>query len=314
MIDASIPLRAQTFSLGDILQQVEARRNGQANREYQQFQMQNAGEDRALRREIMQDERTARTDKLAREKQGEHVRDVVAAVRWADTPEKWDQVVDQFAREGYDYGQYRGRFDQRQSILVGLQGGLAGLLESQPKPERQQDFTLNPGSVRYDASGNIIASSPYRPEIIRDPVTGDVYEYGGGAPTAAAGPFNVTGVPGERVTSTRRTPERNAAVGGVPNSYHLSGQARDSVPPAGMSMSEYHAILTRQNPGMDVINEGDHVHIEPRGGSGGGGGPRRIIKGNKPPERPRPVQDTKSIGGKAYYKIDGRWYDNSEGR
>jgi hypothetical protein len=72
-------------------------------------------------------------------------------------------------------------------------------------------------------------------------------------------------LPGERITSTLRTPARNKAVGGVPNSYHLTGQARDSVPPPGMSMADYHAQLKRLNPGMDVINEGDHVHIEPRG-------------------------------------------------
>jgi hypothetical protein len=29
-------------------------------------------------------------------------------------------------------------------------------------------------------------------------------------------------------------------------------------------MAAYHAMLKRQNPGLDVINEGDHVHIEPR--------------------------------------------------
>ncbi len=72
-------------------------------------------------------------------------------------------------------------------------------------------------------------------------------------------------MPGERVTSTKRSPAKNRAVGGVENSYHLSGRARDSVPPAGMSMAAYAAALRRANPGYDVINEGDHVHIEPRG-------------------------------------------------
>ena len=77
--------------------------------------------------------------------------------------------------------------------------------------------------------------------------------------------FNPSGIPGERVTSTRRSAARNRAVGGVENSFHLSGRARDSVPPPGMSMGAYHARLQALNPGMDVINEGDHVHIEPRG-------------------------------------------------
>jgi hypothetical protein len=77
--------------------------------------------------------------------------------------------------------------------------------------------------------------------------------------------FNPRGVPGERITSTKRDPAHNRRVGGVSNSYHLTGQARDSVPPPGMSMAAYAAELKRLNPHLDVINEGDHVHMEPRG-------------------------------------------------
>jgi len=57
----------------------------------------------------------------------------------------------------------------------------------------------------------------------------------------------------------------------VANSYHtrrgVNGEplAVDSVPPRGMSMAAYHAQLKRLNPGLDVINEGDHVHVEPKG-------------------------------------------------
>lgn len=77
--------------------------------------------------------------------------------------------------------------------------------------------------------------------------------------------FAPRGIGGERVTSTLRSPARNRSVGGVANSYHLTGQARDSVPPPGMSMAAYHRRLAALNPDMDVINEGNHVHIEPRG-------------------------------------------------
>lgn len=83
--------------------------------------------------------------------------------------------------------------------------------------------------------------------------------------------FSLNGVQGERVTSTYRDPKRNAAVGGVPNSYHTrrdargNAMARDSIPPPGMSMSAYAAMLRKQNPHLEVINEGDHVHIEPKG-------------------------------------------------
>lgn len=76
--------------------------------------------------------------------------------------------------------------------------------------------------------------------------------------------FQPRGIDGERVTSTLRSPARNRAVGGVGNSYHLTGRARDSVPPPGMSMAEYHRRLQALNPHLDVINEGDHVHMEPR--------------------------------------------------
>lgn len=81
----------------------------------------------------------------------------------------------------------------------------------------------------------------------------------------AAAPFQVQGINGERVTSTTRSAARNKAVGGVANSYHLTGRARDSVPPPGMSMSEYARRLQAMNPHLEVINEGDHVHMEPRG-------------------------------------------------
>ena len=83
--------------------------------------------------------------------------------------------------------------------------------------------------------------------------------------------FAPSGLPGERVTSTYRNPARNARVGGVANSYHTrrdaqgNPMARDSVPPPGMSMDAYWRELRRLNPGLDVLNEGDHIHLEPKG-------------------------------------------------
>ena len=81
--------------------------------------------------------------------------------------------------------------------------------------------------------------------------------------------FEPRGLGGERITSTYRSPAKNAAVNGVSNSYHMrrgpdgKALARDSVPPPGMSMSEYYSRIKALNPGLDVINEGDHIHIEP---------------------------------------------------
>lgn len=81
----------------------------------------------------------------------------------------------------------------------------------------------------------------------------------------------LSAVPGAMVTSRQRSPAKNAEVGGVPDSFHLTDQARDFVPPKGMSMDALHGKLKAALPGFDVINEGDHVHVEPasRGGSGG---------------------------------------------
>jgi hypothetical protein len=63
----------------------------------------------------------------------------------------------------------------------------------------------------------------------------------------------------------RRTPEGNKAVGGVPNSRHLSGDAADFVPTGGESMAQLGARLMRQYPDARVINEGDHVHVQRKG-------------------------------------------------
>jgi len=72
------------------------------------------------------------------------------------------------------------------------------------------------------------------------------------------------------VTSAYRDPSHNRKVGGVPNSYHTrlyadgSPMARDSVPPRGVAMNDYYRKLVSLNPGLQVINEGDHIHMEPR--------------------------------------------------
>lgn len=67
------------------------------------------------------------------------------------------------------------------------------------------------------------------------------------------------------MSSGRRTPEGNRAVGGVPNSGHLFGDAADFVPARGQSMRELYLQARRHFPGAQVINEGDHVHVSQRG-------------------------------------------------
>jgi hypothetical protein len=69
--------------------------------------------------------------------------------------------------------------------------------------------------------------------------------------------------PGVVVSGRARTPERNTQVGGVPNSLHMSDNARDFQPAKGQTVAQLAARLqplTAQ--GYDVIAEGDHVHVE----------------------------------------------------
>ena len=65
---------------------------------------------------------------------------------------------------------------------------------------------------------------------------------------------------GIRPTSVQRTPDRNRDVGGVEDSYHLSGQAADWVVP-----QQYKAqfVADARANGYEAIDEGDHIHIEP---------------------------------------------------
>jgi len=70
--------------------------------------------------------------------------------------------------------------------------------------------------------------------------------------------------PGVVVSGRARTPERNAEVKGVANSYHLSDNARDFQPAKGQTVAQLAARLQPlKAQGYDVIAEGDHVHVEP---------------------------------------------------
>jgi hypothetical protein len=96
---------------------------------------------------------------------------------------------------------------------------------------------------------------------------------------------------GAKITSGRRSPERNAAVGGAKNSYHLRGQAVDLVPAPGQTMAQLEADIRASGAEFaEIINEGDHVHVawaEPYDVAQAGGqtpGPSARVIASGPPK------------------------------
>lgn len=61
------------------------------------------------------------------------------------------------------------------------------------------------------------------------------------------------------ITSWWRSAERNASVGGSPDSQHLLGIALDLVVTPG---SERRAVAAFAAAGLRAIDEGDHVHLQ----------------------------------------------------
>jgi hypothetical protein len=154
----------------------------------------------------------------------------------------------------------------------------------------EADYTLAPGGIRFGPGGVPIASAPFAPQIITASPESNVFQVDkNGTPAVAPDIGAVDGVIGSlggRVTSATRSPAHNAEVGGVPNSYHLTGQARDVVPPQGVALAAFADNLKRSLPGYDVLNEGDHVHVEP--GPRSGGGMRQLQAG-------KPKQDVRTL-------------------
>jgi len=65
-----------------------------------------------------------------------------------------------------------------------------------------------------------------------------------------------------RVTSMRRSVERNRRVGGVANSYHLSGRAIDIARKPGVTHAQIaYALRSAGYQLIESLDEGDHSHF-----------------------------------------------------
>jgi len=125
--------------------------------------------------------------------------------------------------------------------------------------------------------------------------------------------------PGTKVSGRGRTPERNAEVGGVANSYHLSDNARDLQPAKGQSLDQLAAALAPlEQQGFDVMIERarNHVHVEPGPNMGrapaaapaaGGGqlqGPVKGAKAANPAAEAKAVQRKTALTNELQQALD----------
>ena len=151
-------------------------------------------------------------------------------------------------------------------------------------PAEEMPMMAEGGMVSSYASGGGLSDVPIPDGMFDEPSNGGFDDgYAGGGMVAFAGggaPKETDGqrqerlireaIPGAIVTSRQRSAAKNAQVGGNPNSFHMTDQARDFVPPPGMSLTEFgDKIKSILGPGHDVIYNSkghfDHVHTEPGG-------------------------------------------------
>lgn len=171
-----------------------------------------------------------------------------------------------------------------------------------PGPNEPDTPLAQPGASPDDLAGAEqtarAAGIPWRPDLMRgDTPAAAEYRQRLTAPPAGGSVEEMQStisavLPGARFTSGLRTPERNRAVGGAPNSYHLRGQALDIVPPAGMTTAQAAEAIRASGQYEEVIDEGDHVHVawsgqKARAPISGGGGQDQLAGGGEQPAGPR---------------------------
>ena len=175
--------------------------------------------------------------------------------------------------------------------------------QEMPVPQGEMPMMAEGGMVPPYASGGGLSDMPLPDGMFDEPSNGGFGDgYAGGGLVAFAAGDEVDAdeetdgqrferlvtelIPGTRVTSRRRSAADNARVGGARNSFHMTDQARDFVPPRGMSLTEFGGKLKKLlGKDTDVVYNSkghfDHVHVEP--------GKRQAVS------RPAPTRDFTDI-------------------
>lgn len=184
---------------------------------------------------------------------------------------------------------------------------------------QEEQFTLSPGSARYGADGRLLVSQPFAPEKPQFQTDADGNGWWiapGQAPRPVDGGSSLgpaianpatrgfdslhASIPGLRVTSGTRTPEQNAAAGGVANSFHRTGQAIDIGTPSPEQRAKINQWAA-QNEYEVIDNYKDgHVHLEPKG--------RPSAAGIKFPTKGNASTDDKAANWQIVQGQDGTFY------
>lgn len=190
-IDASIPLQGLLINRNDENLKQQRFQMGQLQMQQAQTEQQNRTRLSDLMPRALQGDQAAiadlwsidpniamKMDAHQREQAAAMTEDLTAAVRWADSPDKWQYVQQHYGQKGVNLSPYR--FEDRERGLLEL-GKLGAYLKSAPQPEYR---TIEAGGSLIDVSGG-------NPRVVIAPndggyQTGAPVQQGGGSPPPAA--------------------------------------------------------------------------------------------------------------------------------
>lgn len=211
-------------------------------------------------------------------------RDAYAVKQIADPAQRdaaYKAKLAEYSAQGHNVSQFANLpTDQGINLALATAQKVSDLI---PKPQGMMNIA--PGGSVYDPNQQkVMYSAPTRPAnavplntaqgpMAFDPTSGTMKPIMMADPSNAQSDFLTiaSSAPGAIVTSLDRTTEHNAAVGGVANSQHIprpgqaDGTAMDIVPTPA---TKQQIINIAKAKGYQVIDEGNHLHIQIPNGAG----------------------------------------------